>query len=735
MDEGRPSPRVLALSLVGLAFFLSWQALALRSYLRSDTRPPTWEPAANLQAALAARETAPAEGWAALSRAAPGPRTAVAPPLYLTLLGRFCAGRMEIRPGDTDPAGAGLWLNWFYLALLSVAVFGLAWHFRPDETALLSVVIFVGSPALQELFHTQIADLALTAWAAAGYWALLRSDEFRRWPASLVFGAVFAVGLLHGWSFAAYFLPVLYMGLRALSRPGSRLKVLAAAAVAAAGSWPWASASLPLLLARLLQAPVISVRPLWRDWAILGYLIPMANGLGALFFAFALVGLCIPQFRRNWHRGWLLVAWFVSSYVLWALLPDPRLRDLIPCLPALVVAGLGAWPKGLIWVLALVQLLTMANFSSGAISPITVPLSNGRLVLFPSQPPARQDWSLAEILREAQARRDPQAPFADLTLVANDTRFNQTTFEWTARRLGIADVHIRQPDERLCELSEFLLLKDGSLGPAGAVGRLPEAAKIVKDPKGWFLGAYAELRRWRLPDDSSAVLYQQRRFKSPPVPGGRYQYQFYSSGQFEATDLVIEFGGWDAQRSVFRWAKASAAEVRVGGLRLAGLQAELEDLLFQPLYEHGSNTWGDVRVLKLGKLRLKALRADRESVRALLEGRIAGLRITGLELDRTVKLRGRLGSIQFAAEASARLEASPSLPGAENASPSGTTRPGASSALRVELLNAQLGETRLPDLVLAPFRTFLRPLAPTTETPFAIEAPGLTLSGGWLSVP
>ena len=48
MDETRSSPRVLALSLVGMVLFLSWQALALRSYLRHDTRPPAWEAAGTI---------------------------------------------------------------------------------------------------------------------------------------------------------------------------------------------------------------------------------------------------------------------------------------------------------------------------------------------------------------------------------------------------------------------------------------------------------------------------------------------------------------------------------------------------------------------------------------------------------------------------------------------------------------------------------------------------------------
>jgi hypothetical protein len=711
MDEGHPSPRVLVLSLVGLACFLSWEALSLHSYLRTDTRPPSWEAAANLQAALDWRKAAPAEDGAVLTHAAPGPRAAAAP-LYFLQLGRVCAGR--------DPVGAGLWLNWFYLALLSLAVFGIAWHFRPDETALLSVVILGGAPILQVLFHTQVVDLALAAWTAAGYWALLRSEKFRKWPASLAFGVIFAVGMLYGLSFAAYFLPLLYLGAQALYRPASRLKVLAAAVVAGAGFLPWYAAHLPVLLARLLRAPGISVSVLWRDWAILSYLGQMADGLGVPFFVLAVLGLCFPQYRRNWRRGWVLVACFVSSYVLWSLAPVPQLRYLVPCLPALVVAGLGAWPRSLVWALALVQFLFMANFTSGAISPIAIPLPAGRLVLFPSQPPARQDWRIAEILRDVQARRDPQSPFSELTLVADDARFNQSNFEWTARRLAVSDLRIRRPDQRLCEFSQFVLLKDGFSGPAGAVGRLSEAADTIKDPKSWFSGAYEEVRRWPLPDASSAVLYQQKLFSSPPVKPGRYAYQFYSSGSLEATDLVLELGDWDAQRGAFRWAKASAASARWGGLRLAGLQAEAEDLLFEPVYELPSfpraNTWGDVRFLKLGKLRIKTLRTDRESVRAFLESRLPGLRISGLELDRTAKLRGQLDGIRFAVEAAARLEASP-------------------PALRVEIVNAQLGESQLPDFFLAPFRTFVRPLTPTPETPFAIEAPGLTLSGGGLSIP
>jgi hypothetical protein len=302
-------------------------------------------------------------------------------------------------------------------------------------------------------------------------------------------------------------------------------------------------------------------------------------------------------------------------------------------------------------------------------------------------------------------------------LLANDARFNAANLSLTARWLGIKDVRVVPPSRRLCELSEFVLLKDKNLGPEAMVGKLmPELVKVVKNPRSWFASAYEEAARWSLPDDSTAVLYRQKRFAAPPVKPGRYQYQFYSTSGLEASGLNLTVGGWDAERGLFRQAALSASELRVGGLRLAGLQLELEDVLFQPLYEPGSNTWGDVRFLKLGRLRVKALRTDAPSVKVFLEKAVSGLRLSAVSLDGGAGLRGRLGNMIFSARVAASLESDP-------------------PALRLDLVEAKLGENPVPDFLLAPFRTYRRPLSPVPETPFSIEVPGLTLTQNWLTVP
>ena len=708
MDEVRPSPRILALSLVGLAFFLAWQALALRSFTRIETRPPAWDQAIHLEIALDYRNAIQAGNWSEVMHLAPKSGMPPFPPLYHLLL-RYAYA-------SPDPANAGLWLNWFYLAVLCVALFGLAWHFRPDETALLCVVIFAGSPAVLDLLQTQLVDLALVALAAAAYWALVRSEGFQRWPGSLAFGVLFAAGMLHKWSFFSYFIPVAYPALQALSRPQRLPKLLAAALVALAGFLPWYWIHLSVLVPRLFQASADFAVPFWKGTAALNYLAQMADGLGPLFCALSVIGLCVPQYKRNWHQGWLLVAWFICSYLFWMLVPNRQLRFLLPGLPALAVAGLGAWPKGVLWGLAALQLFTMANFSSGWVQPISIPLPLRRLTLLPSQPPVREDWKIAEILTTAEKNADPDLPLANLTLIANDTRFNGPNFAWTAKLLELPRVRVRGVNRRLCEFSQFVVLKDARLGPAGVIGGLPEASEIVKQSKNWFAQGYEQIGKWPLPDGSSAVLYRQRRFTKPPFTFRKLGFQFFSAGEFEAENLLIELGDWDAKRSAYRWAKVSASEIKLRGLRMTDALVEIDGFMVVPIHSGDPNNWEDLRFLKMDRLTVRSLRAEGADLRAFIESRAKGLRLTQFDLDKTLKVRGLVKGLTFSAELAAQVLTSP---------------PG----LRLDLRDARIGVTPVPDALLGPLRTFVQPFTPTPELPFIIGLAGLTMADGRLTVP
>lgn len=700
--------KTLVLSLLGLAVFLVLQALLLRKQVRDDTRPPAWDQAIHLEIALDYKEAIAQGRLADAFSLPPKPGMPAFPPAYHLGL---------IRAYDSaDPAHAALWLNWFYLALLAASVFGIAWRFRPDDTALAVTIVFCGAPAVQDMVATQLIDLPLTACAAACYWALLASERFGLWVPSLLFGVLHAFGMLHKWSFFSYMVPAYFIALRELSyRP---LKVLTAAALSAALSAPWYVANLALLPTRLVQASSDFAIPFWKGGAWATYLRVSLEQLGPLFALFGWVALLVPQYRRKREDGDILLGWALVSYVFWTIVPNRQFRFLLPGLPPLAVALASAFPRQLTWGIAAVQLFTFVNFHNGWIGPLTIPLPYQDLTFFSNAPPAAEDWRIEEILRAVEGSRDPARAISNVTLVANDTRFNAPTFHWSQRRLGLDRIRMRGVNSRLCELSEFLILKDGRLGPSTVINGLPEAAAQVKAPSGWFARAYEQLKEWPLPDGSTARLYRQRAVMPKPFASSKMTYQFFSAGKAELQDLKVTLGEWDKAAAAYKSARVSAGRVTVRGLVLRGLDAELHDVGLVPVYSgERSDEWVDVRILKLGRLRLNSIEVGAAEVKTFLEERVKGLKLSSLTLENgAVKAEGAWKGYRVSAEAALTLLDAP-------------------RRLKVDMRSAKFGGSPLPAFLFKPIKELTIPLAPNAETPFAIELPGLTLANGRLSVP
>lgn len=701
--------KVLVLSLLGLAVFLAWQALDLRSYIRRDTRPPSWDQAVHMEIALDYRKALAERRFSDILYLAPKPGMPPFPPLYhLALTGVY---------DHDNPAGGAIWLNWYYLVLLSFSLFAIAYYFRPDASALAAVLLFACAPAVRHLYTTQLIDLALTAWVAAAYWALLISDRFRKWTGSLLFGVLFALGMMHKWSFFSYMIPAYFLALQALFVRGSALKTLAAAAVAAAGFLPWYLIHLPILFPRLIGASTdLAVSKSW--WEFFTYLLTMEDGFGPFLWVMALTGLVGAGYKRHKDKGLLLALWFVSSYVFWALVPNQQMRFLLPGLTGLAVAAVsGPWPVPFVWLAVAFQLFAAANFSSGWISSVRLsrPLYPFRLLT--SDPPTAEDWKLADILREAQKRHDPALPFSNLTLVANDQFFNGPTITWMNKYLGLPNVSIRGVNRRLCEFSQFVVLKRGNLGPPRVIDGLPEAADIILRKNEWFDKSYAKAASWPLPDGSEAILYQQRKIRQAPFQDKDVFMLYYGSRTFSATNLKIGLGRWDLAGSAYPAVSVAASEIELRKLRVKNVRLGLEDLLLVPAGGSAdSDPWEDVRFLKMRKLKVKALEISAEDLKRFLEDRVKGLRVGELKLDKTVQIKGTVRNIAFSAEASLELLSSP-------------------NRLVVTLTDIRIGISPVPLWMLNHFKTIAIPFEPSPEMPFHIELAGLTLKGGRLTVP
>lgn len=707
--EERRRRRMAALSLLGLSAFLMAQALMVRSYARSQKRPPAWDQAVHMEIALDYREAARSGRWSDIMHLAPKPGMPPFPPLYhMALMHAY---------DSSDPAGAALWVNWVYLAVFCVSLFFICFNFRSDWAALGAVIAFAASPAIQELLFTQLIDLSVAAWVAVAYWALLACDDFKKWVPSLLFGAVFAVGMLHKWSFFSYMAPAYLLALRGLSEKKSRFQTLAAAGVALAGFGPWYYDHLAVLVPRLFQASSDFAVPVTRGGSFFLYFLVSADTLGPALWVLGWVALAVPNFRERLSQSWMVWAWVLTSYVFWALVPNRQMRFITPGLSALAVALCGAWPTPVIWSLAAVQLFGAVNYSTGWISAVQLPLPLHDVTLLPSNPPGGEDWHIADILRAAQSESEASAAISNLTLVANAPSFNGTNFTWLSKLLKLPSVHIRGVNQRLCEFSRFVVLKDSQLGPSGVIEGLPDAASIVTDPKGWFARFYEKAGQWPLPDGSNAVLYRQRRLDMEPFKANGVQFMFYTTGPFTANDFRAKLGPWDKVAADYPLVKMTAASMELRSLKVSHPSIELVDAVVVPAGE-GKKTaeWDEVRFLRLGTLKIDSAEISEPDLKAYLQERIKGLSIDKLTLDKTLAVSGRIGHFSFSLEAAVELLDGP-------------------RRLKVTLLSARLGATPLPASLFGGYRDFTLSLQPNPETPFAIDLPGLTLRGGKLTIP
>jgi hypothetical protein len=415
------------------------------------------------------------------------------------------------------------------------------------------------------------------------------------------------------------------------------------------------------------------------------------------------IGLALWKPRRDQTR--IILGWVLSSYLFWAIVPNRQFRYLLPGLPGVAILMAAYWPRLILCIVAALQVLTALTmgWQTNRI--------NREYELY-----EEGNWQISEILHEAHSLRKSSFAVSNLTLVANHAYFNGNTFVWMDKDQGLTDIHLRAANSRLSELSEFVVYKTSNLGPPCCIQNLPEAASVIDDPKSWFHRAYAASGTWPLPDDSRAVLYEQRVGRTPPISPRRFSIAAFSSKTFTAQNLKVDLGPWDPAAGDYPLAKASASAILLRGLKVSHLEFWLHGFSFAPSSPQKPLAMGDWRMLKISRLQVRSAQVDEKDLADFIENRARGLKVERLTFNNgQIGLKARWKGLPMEASAAIWLDQ-------------------AGGALKFRLLSFGLGPIRLPQRLISVLSPYSISLKPNPETPFAVEVGNLTLAKGRLVI-
>ena len=508
--------------LWAMAALILLNSFALIRWIRADTLPLAWDEAVHTQNTFTYRDRLAAGDFAHLFY----PVYFNYPPLYnLTMI--------PFLNVPSDVADVGACVNVLYLAALVIAVF-LTGRFLLNAWAGLAAATLVGFyPLIVMMSRVTILDLALTAWVAWAFYALVRSENFSRPGWSGAFGALLGLGMLTKWTAFIYLAGPAIPALIVAARERNGRGVLAATAVGLVVMAPWYLINLVPMLTRVSEIknnPPAGGLILSGLASVLWYPIGLFEELNLIFLLIFVVGLALSFGHEPLRR---VLLWFFVSLVMFTLIHNRNTRYALPTLPAVALLSVS-------WVdsrrgfgfLATVALIFFALFQFAALPAVAVEEGGVRLAYFDPRPPRQEDWKHREIIEAVNKTRDPAAPFTEVTVVSNAPYFHSTTMNITLRQRG-GDDHFSfrgVAKNRWLDFSEFILMKNGNLGQIYTTDAVRSDVDWLSHPPQWFKDSYREVGRWPLPDNSEAVLYH-----AEPQPRSVSENEFFHLSLGEAS--------------------------------------------------------------------------------------------------------------------------------------------------------------------------------------------------------
>ena len=675
-------------ALLGLAGILIVQGLLLFSWLEKDTRPPQWDAAVHLMTAKHYADAADRGDGAGLLITPTFPGHPPYPPVAHDLMA--VGMKMSHAMGLSMEDGAVFVAQFFFLSVLAVGCCMIAARFWGPGAGLAAAALAVFAPPVQALSHQALTDVGLAALVVFAYGCWFWSENFSRTGWALAFGLAAGVGCLVKWTFPLYLLPVVGAGVWGLLKGRHSRNIFLALALSVLIIAPWYAANLFLVVPKLTRVADLGAQegdPSGRTLAgWMWYFRILQIQWGGPFLLAGIAGLGWGFFRRS--KGVLtLILWFIFSYAIWSMVSNKDPRYLLPAAMVFPI-GLSSLPAG-------IPLVAAAVFVFMAISSLWA-APGGRW----RDAPVAQSWPLSEMAEKALSLRADRTGPSTLVLISNFDYLNGNNLSWTVKSEGWSDrLTVRTKVDRLGEFSDFVIVKTGSLGPAGSVSRQTAAREEVLSPAGWFHREFTESARWALPDGSDALLFA----RNPAPRASPSSVSLSGWGGIHWEGLRLSAKPSERYPSAQR-AELSARRMNFSSVVLRDVRMDLDG------FRLAVDDQGYPRLLDLREISIQSAAWNEEDATALLVKRAPGLKQAQVSFREggRVCLSGRMGPVSVLAEAILTLEKGSS-----------------EDHVIVRLAAIKVSGVSVPPLILSRFGTQMVSLGPTARRPYGIRLSGL----------
>ena len=438
-------------------------------------------------------------------------------------------------------------VNVIFTAILILSVYGIGRRLYSDAVGLTAAVLVSCYPIIVGLSRLYVLEVPEAAMVALAVYAALRTERFGKAGRSVLLGLCFGLGMLVKWHFFVFSAaPIILLltaspGRMLLSPPRKTrvMNVLLAILAALAVAGPWYAhnygKAMGFVLTNISPGYAEAPPPVFSLNSVLFFPYALADTMILVpMLVLFLVGLAVACARKR--ASLLLLLWMAVPFLVMVFVKPKLPRYYTPVLPAialLTAAGISAirtaWFRRALYALAFgvsavnFFLLTVP-FPPGGISLCApIPFYDSRydswfafracflrseLPSYGMGPPRAERWGIEGILRDVVAfgRGGEGHPVSLGWFIFPHIRFHRYAIYYYAE-LEREPIRCVAPDR-----AQFLLTR---LTTGDQKRRLAAWARP------WL--HLRELRRYRLPDGSRAVLYRtsltrRRRYKAHTLP-------------------------------------------------------------------------------------------------------------------------------------------------------------------------------------------------------------------------